>query len=162
MKSIIRLIIIKPEVYIGMKISIMLLFSVVFAGLLIGCSYAQTNEEKNNDDVEIFMQIVLRNSDGILVGYIEGTPQIFHIDQIIDWVEPKANKSTIIKDGKKFEMLQFGNKFSWSETPTMGAYFLKIPINGKTVNGMYFHFDSFHISSDDTVQVFWTVFRPAD
>lgn len=146
-----------------MKILIILVFFVIFTGLLTGCSYAQTNEEKNNDNVEIFIQIVLHNSDGVLIGYVEDTPQqIFHINQVIDWVEPKANKSIIIKDGKKLEMLQFKNKFSWSETKTFGGYYLKIPINGKMVNGMYFSFDSFYILPGDTVQVVWTIFRSVD
>jgi len=146
-----------------MRILITVLFSVVFAGLLIGSSYAETTKEKNNDNVEIFMQIVLRNLDGTLIGYIEDTPQqIFHIDQVIDWVEPKANKSMIIKDGKKFEMLQFKDKISWFETKTFGGYYLKVLINGKMVNGMYFNFDSFHILPGDTVQVIWTIFRLVD
>ena len=146
-----------------MRILITVLFSVVFVSLLIGSSYAETTKEKNNDNVEIFIQIILRNSDGVLIGYVEDTPQqIFHIDQVMDWLEPKANKSIIIKDGKKLEMLQFTNKFSWSETKTFGGYYLKIPINGKMVNGMYFNFDSFYILPNDTSQVVWTIFRPVD
>lgn len=144
-----------------MRVLITVLFSVVFTGLLIGSSYADTVKEKNNDDVEIFMQIVLRNSDGTLIGYIEDAPQqIFYVDQVIDWVEPKANKSIIIKDGKKFEMLKFNDKLNWSETKTMGGYYLNVPINGKMVNGMYFNFDSFYILPGDTAQIFWTIFRP--
>ena len=146
-----------------MKILIILLFFVLFAGLLTEYSYAETNKEKNNDNVKIFIQIVLRNSDGTLVGYIEGIPQeIYNIDQVIDWMEPQANKSIIIKDGKKFEMLQFKDKFSYSKTKTFGGYFLKVPLNGRNVNGMYFSFDSFYILPGDTAQIFWTVFRPVD
>ena len=163
MKSIIRLMLIKPEEHMTMKILIMLLFFVLFAGLLTEYSYAEINKEKNNNNVELFMQIVLRNSDGTLMGYVEDTPQqIFHIDQVVDWVESRANKSTIIKDGEKFEMLQFEEKFSYSKTKTFGGYFLKVPVNGRNVNGMYFSFDSFYILPGDTAQIFWTVFRPVD
>jgi hypothetical protein len=144
-----------------MKILIILLFFVLFAGLLTEYSYAETNKEKNNDNVKIFIQIVLRNSDGTLVGYIEGIPQeIYNIDQVIDWMEPQANKSIIIKDGKKFEMLQFKDKFSYSKTKTIGGYRLDIPINDKTVHGLYFFYDSIYVSPDDTAQIFWTAIIP--
>jgi hypothetical protein len=146
-----------------MKILIMFLSFVLFASLLTEYSYAESSKEKNNDNVELFMQIVLRNSDGTLVGYIEDTPQqIFHIDQVVDWVESRANKSIIIKNGEKFEMLQFVDIISYSETKTFGGYFLKVPVNGKTVNGMYFSFDSFYILPGDTAQIFWTIFRSID
>ena len=150
-----------------MKILIMLLFFVLFAGLLTEYSYAEINKEKNKDDIEVFMQTVLRNSDGILVGYTEGTPHVYYPDQLIDWVESRANKSTIIKDGKKFEMLQVETKFRWYETDpkngfAMGASFLNLPINGQTANILYFNHDSFNTSPGDTAQVFWTMFRPAN
>lgn len=60
-----------------------------------------TNEQKTQRNTEVFIQILLRNSDGQLVGYIEGYPQIFYFDQVIDWVEPRAHKSTIIKEGER-------------------------------------------------------------
>ena len=168
MRSIIRLIVIKlEERYMDMKILIIMLFLVVFTGLLIGNSYADTEKTKNNSDVEIFMQTVVRNLDGTMVGYTEGTPQIFHIDKVIDWMEQRASKSTIIKDGKKFEMLQVVTIFNWPKNDpengfAMGAYTLDLPINGQTVNILYFHHDSFNTLPGDTAQIFWTVFRPAD
>lgn len=108
---------------------------------------------------QIFMQIQLRDADGHLVGYIEGYPQIFYLDRVIDWVEPLAHKSTILKDGERHEVMQYAGSLDWFEAQTMGGYFLKLPINGKTTTALYFHHDSFHILPGDTAHVFWTVIR---
>lgn len=118
-----------------------------------------TNEQKTQSNTEIFIQILLRDSDGHLVGYIEGYPQIFYLDQVINWVEPQAHKSTIIKDGERREMMQYEDKLSWSEAQTMGAYYLNVSIGGTMTTGLYFHHDSFHVQPGDTAQVFWTVIR---
>ena len=140
-----------------MKIMIIVLFSVILSvNVLIGNSYGQTTEaQKTKGSTEVFIQIQLRNSDGTLVGYVEGNPQIFYLDQVINWVEPRSHKSTIVKDGEIFELMQFEDKLSWSEAQSMGAYFLILPEG----TALYFHHDSFLVLPGDTAQVFWTVIR---
>ena len=122
-------------------------------------SMADTNEQKIQTNTEIFIQILLRDSGGHLVGYIEGYPQIFYLDQVINWVEPQAHKSTIIKEGERHEIMQFEDKLSWSEAQTMGAYFLRLSIDDTMRTALYFHHDSFHVQPGDTAQIFWTVIR---
>jgi hypothetical protein len=118
--------------------------------------FAQTMDKK---PPQIFMQIQIRDADGRFVGYVEGYPQIFYLDKAIDWVEPLAHKSTIMIDGERHEMLQHAGTLDWSESVTMGGYFLKLPVNGRTTTVLYFHHDSFHISPGDVAHVFWTVIK---
>ena len=108
---------------------------------------------------QIFMQIQLRDAEGHFVGYIEGYPQIFYLDRVIDWVEPLARKSTVLKDGERHEIMHYVGSLDQFESQIMGAYFLKLPINGKMTTVLYFHHDSFSVLSSDTAQVFWTIFR---
>jgi hypothetical protein len=143
-----------------MKPLIVLLIFTVFVSFLVHGVYAQSKEEKNSD-VEIFMQIVLRNSNGNLIGYAEGTPQIFYPQEVLEWVEQRAEKSTNVKDSKKTTMLQFNDYVSWTKSESMGAYFVKLPVNDDIVTVLYFHFDSFHVVEGDTAQIFWTVLMPA-
>lgn len=134
--------------YVAVLSIVMLLFSAQFAQTAMGKKSPQ-----------IFMQIKLYDEDGNFVGYIEGYPQIFYLDQVIDWVEPLADKSTILKDGERYEVMHYVGSLTQFESQIMGAYFLKLPINGKTTTVLYFHHDSFPILPSDTAQVFWTVIR---
>jgi len=121
---------------------------------------AQISEQKNQSDTKVFIQILLRDSEGHLIGYSEGYPQIFYLDEVISWVEPRAQKSTIIKEGESREILQFEDGLSWSYAQTMGAYFLKLPAGGTAdATALYYYHDSFHVQPGDRGQVFWTIIR---
>ncbi len=95
---------------------------------LVAISYAQFAVAQNERLPEIFIQIQVRDSNGYLVGYTEGQPQIFYLENIIEWLEPKANK-TIIKQGEKnFVLMQYEYKIFSDTTQASGAYFLQLPI----------------------------------
>ncbi len=130
---------------------------------IVAISYVQFSVAQQNEGLaEIFIQIQVRDSNGYLVGYTEGQPQIFYLEKIIEWLEPQANK-TIIKQGEKnFELMQYEYKIISDTTKASGAYFLQLPIDGNMKTVLYFHHDSFHLSPGDTVKILWTLIRPVN
>jgi len=126
----------------------------VFAIIFINPVYAQ--EQKNP---EIFIQIEIRDSNGQLVGYTEGNPQIFYLNTALEWVEPLATKKIIMKDGERTELLQYEYQIDIFEAQSSAAYYLKLPVNGETVNVLYFYHDSYHLLPGDAVTIHWTVIR---
>jgi len=95
-----------------MKIPIILLVFVMFFGTFF---YTYSNAilgpaapTSDPSLPEISVQIQIRNSDGVLVAYIE--PSLFYLTNmylIHKFLDEKENKSTIIIDGKSYEQFEF-------------------------------------------------------
>ncbi len=141
----------------------MLIFVMFLSIIFVGNSYGQTKETSNNTEAAtksvVFMQMYVHDSNGQMIGYTEGQPQIFYLDDLIKWVEPRSHK-TIIKQGEKsFELMQYQDKALVNKIQTSGAYFFRQPIDGNMKTFLYFHFDSFHLLPGDTATLLWTVTR---
>ncbi len=148
-----------------MKVAIitMLIFVMFLSIIFVGNSYGQTKETSNNTEAAtksvVFIQMLVHDSNGQLVGYTEGQPQIFYRDDLIKWAEPRFHK-TIIKQGEKsLELMQHQEKIFLDKAQTSGAYFFKQPIDGEIKTLLYFHHDSFHLLPGDTATILWTVTR---
>ncbi len=148
-----------------MKVAIItiLIFVMFLSIIFVGNSYDQTKETSNNTEATtksvFFMQMLVHDSNGQLVGYTEGQPQILYRNNLIKWVELKSQK-TIIKQGEKsFELMQYQEKILLDKAQTSGAYFFKQPIDGDMKTFLYFHHDSFHLFPGDTATILWTVTR---
>ena len=121
--------------------------------------YRVTFTQNLQKNPEIFIQIEVRDSNGQLVGYTEGNPQIFYLKTALKWVEPLATKKIIMKDGERTELLQYEYQISIFEAQSSAAYYLKLPVNGKTVQVLHFYHDSYHLLPGDTVTIHWTILR---
>jgi len=148
-----------------MKVAIitMLIFVMFLSIIFVGNSYGQTKETSNNTGVAtksvVFIQMLVHDSNGQLVGYSEGQPQIFYRDDLIKWVESQSHKTIIKQEEKSFELMQYQEKILLDKTQTSGAYFFKQPIDGNVKTLLYFHHDSFHLLAGDTATILWTVTR---
>ena len=109
--------------------------------------------------IEVFMQVEVRNANGQLVAYVEGPPDILDLVTTLDWVEPMAKKSTIIKDGAVRELEQFTQQFNFSNFDAPSAYYLTLP-KGDTISTVFwYNHDSIPVIPGDTFRVFWTIIR---
>jgi len=88
---------------------IALVFSVVLASVLFENSYSDTVAYPKSDPSlpEISMQVLVRNNDGQLVAYFEPTLwYIADLSGLHKFLDTKE-KTTITKDGKRFELIKF-------------------------------------------------------
>ncbi len=158
-----------------------LIFFTIFCLIVIEYSYAQETGANANETTtpgfenvaplitsaikfqqppEVFVQIIFRDSAGTLVGYVEGKPDILVVYPLIDFLEPRSEKSTIIKNGRSFEIMKYTDRLSWPDIQQVqGGYFLRLNVSGNTFYGMYFSHALFPISPGDTGKVFVTVVR---
>jgi len=143
-----------------MKALIVIIFLMLLIPVLFDNSYAKYYKDPNGTIV--FMQSIIRNSEGQLVGYMEGYPQVFYLDALIDWLEPRAEKSIVTINGKTYEMLHSKDGSNWSVFRSYGAYYLTLPIgdDGVKKTVIYFHQDSFIVLPGDTLQIYYTILRP--
>lgn len=159
-----------------------LLFFTIFCLIVIEYSYAQetgTNATETTQGFEttggapllagatpfrqtpeVFVQIIFRDSAGTLVGYVEGKPDILVSSPLIDFLEPRSEKSTMIKNGKSFEIMKYADRLSWPDIQQVqGGYFLRLTVSGESFYGLYFSHELYLISPGDTGQLLVTVVR---
>ena len=95
-----------------MKILIVVLIFGMFLGtFFLANSNALVGPAAPREDPslpQISLQLQLRNSEGILVAYIE--PSIFYLRNVYlihEFLDAQENKTTIIIDGKSYEQIKF-------------------------------------------------------
>ena len=125
-----------------------------------GAFFKITGAQKVTPGAYIFIQVQVHNSNGQLVAYAEGQPDVFNLDSVIGWVEPKSVKTFIVRGGQNLELMQFTHHLSYSSLDMLSAYFVNAPLNGEQVTVMFFNNDSIPVTAGDQVDVFWTVIRP--
>ncbi len=139
-------------------LKISLIFSIIF---VFGGFYLDDVEAEEKDRPEVILQLQLRNSEGQLVSYIEGT-QInsinpFLLDQYLD-----TKPSQIIeKDNQSFELIQWqGQTEKINNFHSMSIFILWVPrVNDFGVALGIIH-DAYQVEPGDTLTVYWTVIRP--
>jgi len=146
-----------------MKLLIILLFTAVFF-TTVELSYSKlVFTEHIQDPPKVLLQLILRNSDGQLVSYIEGT-NILQIDPVLlnKHLDSLSSNKTITIDGKNYELFQWeARSETFSKTHSMGLYILKVlSIDDKYKSAMLINHEAYQVEPGDTISVYWTIFRP--
>ncbi len=85
-----------------------LIIGILSTTLLISSSFAQNSQESN--DVYIFVQTFVRNSDGVLVHYFENDKftdkNLAALDVFMDLEASRGNAPTYDIEGKTFQLIQ--------------------------------------------------------
>ena len=159
--------------FISFKLAFLLNMKIVLFSLLClilivmtSYSYAQgTVPEKNTELPEAFLQIVVRDSNGILIAYIE-SEQIIGINFSLFYKfldnQNQTRKEFFIKDDKKYESQQWEvkgdvyiQKLAYAATRLLDLY------QNEIATLVQMRHDSYQTQPGDTIRQFWTVIRPA-
>ncbi len=146
-----------------MKIIVISLLCLSLIGIS-SYSYAQYTEPDSDTKVPVVMlQLVIRDSDGNLVAYVEGV-QIMAIyplefNEFLD----KQHKEFLIKDDKAYEIIQWqGKTEKFTKKYTYSSFNLWANDQGKFKKVLMVRHDSYQTQPGDTVSVYWTIIRPAN
>lgn len=171
---------------IEMRFLVMLIFAILLGPSLIAESYSVAIEKKNIDEsaievgpsgavgvsppkltkisqengTRIFMQILVRDPHGNLVGYAEGYPAVMNLNAVISWIEPKSTKSFFIKDDKMYELMKFINPVTYVQSTFLSSYYVKYTVNGTSTLALNLLIDAIPMSPGDTAFIYWTIMRP--
>ena len=92
-----------------LKILIILFIVTFFSSTLFDNSYSQGSPREDPSLPEVSLQLVLRNSEGQLVAYVEPTLKYLrNIWLIHEYLDTVNDRTIITKDGKNYEQIQFG------------------------------------------------------
>jgi len=105
---------------------------------------------------EIRLQFAVRNSEGVLVTYIE--PSIFYLSNVFlihQNLDGQENKNIIIKDGKNYEQIKFGFTHYDNSYGQRSSY--SVWEQGFSV--LTSRFNGFLAEPGDTQTTMWTITR---
>ena len=124
----------------------------------------KTKQPFDTNEIEVLLQLVLRNKEGQLLAYVETEEKRgirpWYLDRYLDKV---TDNKIITKDGKRYELIQF-EKY---EPPavkskySMAMYVLMGPgPPGENAALLWMNHDAYQIEPGDKLKVYYTIYRP--
>jgi hypothetical protein len=137
------------------------IFSMLLTVSFVGTSFAQEFIPFPSTDPtlpEVSLQLVLRNSEGQLIAYIEPTlayiPSVAGTHQYLDQF---PDKKIITKDGKNLEVIEF----QFQQTFTTSEQFATYSIGSDRAVYLFRH-DAFLSHPGDVITAYWHIVRTMD
>ena len=138
-------------------LKISLIFSIIFG---LGGFFLDNVEAEEKDLPEVLLQLQIRNSEGQLVSYIEGT-QIIRINSFLlnQYLDTKPSQ-IIEKDNQSFELIQWqGQTEKVDNFHSMSIFILWVPRVNDFGSALGIIHDGYQVEPGDTLTVYWTVIR---
>jgi hypothetical protein len=109
---------------------------------------------------QIFLQIIIHDTNGKLVAYLEPTVMYLFRPDLVDSYLVTKQHTTITKDGKSFEQFQYEEHGTFSTTHAMAQYQMTTDVGKNIIPILTFLHDGYDIVPGDTVSALWTVREP--
>ena len=139
----------------------LLVFS-LFNVLLVSNSYAQNSQEPIQD-VYIFVQTFVRNSDGVLVHYFENDKftdkNLAALDVFLDFEAERGSAPIHEIDGKTFQLIQRSKVLEIDSYQLVASTKLEDSTNPISKNLARYAHDGFFLTPGDQTTQIWTFFR---
>jgi hypothetical protein len=143
-----------------MDISIM--FTLVFFLTSIGITGVSYAQKAPSSDIDVLMQLELRNHDGKLISYVEGK-KILKINkfQLNKFLDTLTDKQIVIIDGKKFEVIYFEKNIErFNRSHSFAIYGFMVPVEGKLSQVLLINNDAYQTVPGDYIKPKFTFVRP--
>lgn len=145
-----------------MKVTtIMIVFFILFG--LVGISYVQYAVAQQNEKLpQVLLQLQIRNSEGQLVSYVEGTKIVtIQHDLLNEYLDKIPIKRTIVKEGKIYDLIQWqAGTEKFDKVHVMAMFSLWVQKDGKNFSSLMIRHSGYQVEPGDTVTVYWTITRP--
>jgi hypothetical protein len=139
---------------------ILLSFSLL---LLIPLSNSFAYQSNLGDDIFIFVQSTLRNSDGTLVVYLESTKftdlNSSGLELFLDFEASRGNDPIITIDGENYQVIRRVQSQSFDSEGLVASTILSDAVDGKNIVLARFAHDGYTVESGDTLESMWTFVR---
>ncbi len=138
-----------------------LIIGILSTTLLISSSFAQNSQESN--DVYIFVQTFVRNSDGVLVHYFENDKftdkNLAALEVFLDFEAERGSAPIHEIDGKTFQLIQRSKVLEIDSFQLVASTKLEDSENPISKNLARYAHDGFFLTPGDEVTQVWTFFR---
>ena len=140
-----------------------ILFSFAFLLFPMSNSFGAYQTELG-DDVFIFVQSTIRNSDGVLVAYLESSKFTDlnkpALESFLDFETSRVNDPIITIDGQNYQVIRRVQSHSFDSEGLVASTILSDNVDGKNTVLARFAHDGYPVISGDTLESMWTFVRP--
>ncbi|MCV0399620.1 MAG: hypothetical protein K5785_06450 [Nitrosarchaeum sp.] len=129
----------------------------------VGISFGITQTEFG-DNVFVFVQSTIRDSDGTLVAYLESTKfsdlNLPALKSFLDYEASNGNDPIITINGEKFQVIRRVQTQEFSSDGLVASNVLFDNVDGKPIMLARFAHDGYTTVAGDTIESMWTFVRP--
>lgn len=116
------------------------------------------------DDLFVFVQTIIRNSDGTLVVYLESDKfsdlNVPALELVLDYEASSGNDSVITIDGQQYQIIRRVQSQSFDSDGLVASTVLSYNLDGKPILLARFAHDGYPTIPGDTMESMWTFIRP--
>ena len=135
-----------------------LLLSIVFVSL-VGDSFAQSDLKRSTS---IFVQTVVRNSDGQMVAYLEANKVFVPNSDLLNiFLDTQSPQQTFVNTGKSYDLIHLEFPQEYNNHYVISKTAFGFVAEGKEIMMAYSDHDGIPIVSGDTLTSIWTIIRPS-
>ncbi|MFQ5782732.1 MAG: hypothetical protein ACE5GR_06730 [Nitrosopumilus sp.] len=139
-----------------------ILFSFVLLLFPVSNSFGAYQSEFG-DDVFIFVQTTVRNSDGVLVAYLESSKFTdFNgpaMKSFLDFEASRGNDPVIVVDSQNYEVIRRVQSHTFDSEGLVASTILSDNVDGKNTVLARFAHDGYTVVPGDTLESMWTFVR---
>jgi len=141
----------------------LILFGFVFL-LIPSSNVFGVTQTHLDDNIFVFVQTTIRNSDGTLVVYLESTKFSYlnapALGSFLDYEASRGNDPVITIDGQQYQIIRRAQSQSFNSEELVASTILSDSVDGKHVLLARFAHDGYLTISGDTMESVWTFIRP--
>lgn len=141
----------------------LILFGFVFLLFPLGNIFGAT-QTNLGDDIFMFVQTTVRNSDGTIIVYLESTKftnlNLPGLESFLDYEASRGNDPVITIDGEKYQIIRRVQSQSFDSERLVASTILSDNVDGKPVILARFAHDGYLTIPGDTLESIWTFVRP--
>ena len=116
------------------------------------------------DDVFIFVQSTLRDSEGTLVAYLESTKFTYidypALDVFLDFEASRGSDPVVEIDSQEYQVIRRVQAKNFESGGLVASTILSDRIDGKAIQLARFVHDGYPTAPGDTLESIWTFLRP--
>ncbi len=128
-------------------------------------NYTQAFQTEIGDDLFVFVQTTIRNSDGQLVTYLESSKftdlNLELFGPFLDSEAARADDPIVTINGEEYQVIRRVQSKTFPSDDLVASTLLSDMVDGKLTMLARFAHDGYPVSEGDTLQSMWTFIRPA-
>ncbi len=141
-----------------------ILTGLFFLAIISLTNHTQAYQTEIGDDLFVFVQTTVRNSDGQLVTYLESSKftnlNLELLGPFLDFEASRGNDPIVIINGEEYQVIRRVQSKIFSSEDLVASTILSDTIDGKLTMLARFAHDGYPVSAGDTLESMWTFIRP--
>jgi len=116
------------------------------------------------DNIFVFVQSTVRNSDGTLIVYLESEKftdlNLPALKSFLDFEATRGNDPIITVDGNQYQVIRRAQSQSFDSDGLVASTILSDNVDGESILLARFAHDGYSVVPGDTLESVWTFVRP--